>query len=92
MELELKQLKPNPVTVTVTPVFPHVDWSPHLRKSANMKIQVPHFRGGFGITPNEGSAISTFYSATCALVNWLGSNGGTRLRRYVGAQAESYFS
>jgi len=30
----------------------HVDWSPHLRKFANMKIQVPHFRGGFVITPN----------------------------------------
>jgi len=38
-----------------------------------MKNQVPHFRGGFGITPNEGSAISAFYSATCALVVWLGS-------------------
>jgi len=52
----------------------HVDWSSHLRKFANMKIQVPHFRGEFGITPNEGSAISAFYSATCAL----GSHGGTR--------------
>jgi len=51
----------------------HVDWSPHLRKFSNMKNQVPHFRGGFGITPNEGSAISAFYSATCALVVWLGS-------------------
>jgi len=47
-------------------------------KFANMKIQVPHFRGGFGITPNEGSAISAFYSATCALVVWLGSHGGNR--------------
>jgi len=56
----------------------HVDWSPHLRKFANMKIQVPHFRGGFGITPNEGSAISAFFSATCALVVWLGSHGGIR--------------
>jgi len=56
----------------------HVDWTPHLRKFANMKIQVPHFRGGFGITPNEGKAISAFYSATCALVVWLGSHGGTR--------------
>jgi len=56
----------------------HVDWSPHLRKFANMKIQVPHFRGGFGISPNEGSAISAFYSATCALVVWLGSHGGIR--------------
>ena len=52
----------------------HVEWSSHLRKFANMKIQVPHFRGGFGITPNEGSAISAFYSATCALVVWLGSH------------------
>ena len=26
----------------------HVNWFPHLRKFANMKIQVPHFRGGFG--------------------------------------------
>ena len=56
----------------------HVNWSPHLRKFANMKIQVPHFRGGFGITPNEGSAISAFYCATCALVVWLGSHGGNR--------------
>ena len=44
----------------------------------NMKIQVPHFRGGFGITPIAGSAISAFYSATCALVVLLGSHGGTR--------------
>jgi len=55
-----------------------VDWSPHLRKFANMKIQVPHFRAGFGITPNEGSTISAFYSATCALVIWLGSHRGNR--------------
>ena len=40
----------------------YVDWSPHLRKFVNMKIQVSHFRGDFGITPNEGSAISAFYS------------------------------
>ena len=43
-----------------------------------MKIQVPHFRGGFGITPNEGSAIAAFYSATYVLVVWLGSHGGNR--------------
>jgi len=54
----------------------HVDWSPHLRKCS--KIQVPHFCGGFGITPNEGSAISAFYSATCALVVWLGSHRGNK--------------
>jgi len=45
---------------------------PHI----NMKIQLPHFRGGFGIMPNEGSAISAFYSATCALIVWRGSHVG----------------
>ena len=33
----------------------HVDWSPHLRKCANMMIQAPHFRGGFGITPKRAA-------------------------------------
>jgi len=56
----------------------HMGWSPHLRNFANMKIQVPHFRVGFGITSNEGSAISALYSATCTLVVWLGSHGGIR--------------
>jgi len=56
----------------------HVDWTLHLRNFANMNIQVPHFRGGFGIMPNKGSATSAFYSATCALVIWLGSHGGTQ--------------
>jgi len=54
----------------------HVDWSPHLRKFVNMKIQVTHFHGGFGITPNEDNAISAFYSVTCALVVWLGGHRG----------------
>jgi len=53
-----------------------VDWTLHLSKFANMKTQLPHFRKGFGITPNEGSTISAFYSATCALIVWLGSHGG----------------
>ena len=73
----------------------HMDWSPHLRKFANMKIQVLHFRGGIGITPNESSAISAFYSATCALVVWLGIHGGTRPAQDfadTGARAECYFS
>jgi len=56
----------------------HVDWSSHLLKFSNMKIQVPHFPGGFGITSNEDSAISVFYSVTCALVVWMGSHGGNR--------------
>jgi len=45
----------------------------------NMKIQVPHFRGGFEIMPNEGSVISACYSATSTLVVWLGSHGATDL-------------
>jgi len=56
----------------------HVDWTPHLRKFANMKIQVSHFRGGFRITPNTDSAILALYSATCALVVWMRNHEGTR--------------
>ena len=37
-----------------------------------MKLQLPHFRGGFGVTPNAGSAISAFFAASGALVQWLG--------------------
>jgi len=37
-----------------------------------MKLQLPHFRGGFGVTPNAGSAISAFYAASVSLVQWLG--------------------
>jgi len=37
-----------------------------------MKLQLLHFRGGFGVTPNAGSAISAFYVASVSLVQWLG--------------------
>jgi len=36
-----------------------------------MKLQLPHFQGGFGVTPNAGSAISAFYAASVSLVQWL---------------------
>jgi len=37
-----------------------------------MKLQLPHFQGGFGVAPNAGSAISAFYAASVSLVQWLG--------------------
>jgi len=37
-----------------------------------MKLQLPHFWGGFGVTPSAGSAISAFYAASVSLVQWLG--------------------
>ena len=37
-----------------------------------MKLQLPHFRGGFVVIPNAGSAISAFYAASVSLVQWLG--------------------
>jgi len=55
----------------------HVDWAPHLHKFANKKNQVPNFRRGNGISPNEGSAVSASYSTICALIIWLGSHGRT---------------
>ena len=54
----------------------HVDWTPLVRKFANLNIQMPHFRGGFGLTPNEGSAILYLYCDTCALTIWFCSHGG----------------
>jgi len=43
-----------------------VNWCPHLRKFANMEIQVPHFRGGFGITHNEQLCFSLLLCHLCA--------------------------
>ena len=59
----------------------HVDWSPHLRKFANMKIQVPLFRGGFGITPNEGRRIISSCGLTVVPAwRWLGNSSTTSSR------------
>jgi len=35
-------------------------------------LQLPHFRGVFGILLNAGSTISAFYAASVSLVQWLG--------------------
>jgi len=45
----------------------HGEWT-----FVDMKLQLPHFRGGFGVTPNAGSAISAFYAASVSPVQWLG--------------------
>jgi len=51
----------------------HGEWTAVFRRFADMKVQPPHFVGGFGVTPNTGSAISAFYAASVSLVQWLGS-------------------
>jgi len=58
----------------------HTAWTPELRSFANMKLQLPHHRdrGGFGITPCAGSAISAFYASTTSLVRWLGRHGNAQ--------------
>jgi len=43
-----------------------------------MKLQLPHHRGGFGITPCAGSAISIFYASTASLVRCLGHHGNAQ--------------
>ena len=50
----------------------HGEWTAVFRRFVDMKLQLPHFRGGFGVTPNAGSAISAFYAASVSLVQWLG--------------------
>jgi len=42
------------------------------RRFVDNKLQLAHFRGGFGVTPNAGSAISAFYAASVSLMQWLG--------------------
>jgi len=50
----------------------HGKWTAVFRRFIDMKFQLPHFQGGFGVTPNAGSAISAFYVASVCLVQWLG--------------------
>jgi len=50
----------------------HGEWTAVFRHFVDMKLQLPHFRGGFGVSPNAGSAISAFYAASVSLVQWLG--------------------
>ena len=38
-----------------------------------MIVELPHHKGGLGITPLPASGMSAFYSATAHLVSWLGS-------------------
>jgi len=42
------------------------------RRFVDMKLQLPHFFGGLGVTPNADSAISALYAASVSLVQWLG--------------------
>jgi len=50
----------------------HGEWTAIFRCFAEMKLQQPHFRGGFGVISNAGCAISAFYVASVSLVHWLG--------------------
>ena len=50
----------------------HGEWTAVYRRFVDMKLQLPHFWEGFGVTPNAGSAISAFYAASVSLVQWLG--------------------
>jgi len=56
----------------------HMDCTHELRSFSNMKLQLPHHRGGFGITPCAGSAISAFYASTASLVRWLGHHSNAQ--------------
>jgi hypothetical protein len=38
-----------------------------------VNVELPHHKGGLGITPLPASGMAAFYSATAHLVSWLGS-------------------
>ena len=50
------------------------DTKPAIDKDwCRMIVELPHHRGGLGITPLPASNLAAFYSATARLVSWLGS-------------------
>ena len=49
----------------------HGEWTAVFCRFVDMKLQLPHFLGGFRVTPNAGSAISAFYAASVSLIQWL---------------------
>jgi len=50
----------------------HGEWTAVFSRFVDIKLQLPHFWGGFGVTPNAGSTISAFYAESVSLVQWLG--------------------
>jgi len=51
----------------------HGEWTAVFRSFVDIKLQLPHFRAGFGFTSNASSAISAFCAASVSLMQWLGS-------------------
>jgi len=49
----------------------HGEWTAVFRRFVDMKLQLPHFWGGFRVTPNAASAVSAFYVACVSLVQLL---------------------
>ena len=49
-----------------------------LRSFANMKLQLPHHRGSYGISSCTSSAIPAFYASTASLVRWLGHHSNDK--------------
>ena len=47
--------------------------SPHELAWCCVIVELPHLKGGLGITPLPASGMAAFYSATAHLVSWLGS-------------------
>jgi hypothetical protein len=47
--------------------------SPHELAWCCVIVELPHHKGGLGITPLPASGMAAFYSATSHLVSWLGS-------------------
>ncbi len=47
--------------------------SPHELAWCCVIVELPHHKGGLGITPLPASGMAAFYSATVHLVSWLGS-------------------
>jgi len=46
-----------------------------------MRVQLPHFKGGLGLTPQRASSLAAFYSASSTFVGWLAQR--THMRQWI---------
>ena len=56
-------------------------WTPAVANWHRMRVQLPHFKGGLGLTPQRASSLAAFYSASSTFVGWLAQR--THMRHWI---------
>jgi hypothetical protein len=80
--LQRSSIVPVPVLIQDSIVHAILEWglgatsdtlSAHELAWCRVIVELPHHKGGLGITPLPASGMAAFYSATAHMVSWLGS-------------------